>query len=86
VLTGFAVSSNGAGSLYTFAHGAVTTLYTFPPFDAHTMPLTVPGGTPIVAPGGRVYGTTLYGGTGPCPQPGTTSPAGCGTIFEYSAQ
>jgi hypothetical protein len=41
-----------------------------------------PGGGVILDAAGNVYGTTAYGGSGPCSLAGTA--VGCGTVYEMS--
>jgi len=57
--------------------GKVTTLYTFKGAPDGYLPWQV-----VLDPDGNLYGTTLYGGTGTCPN----GPyAGCGTVFKLAA-
>jgi uncharacterized repeat protein (TIGR03803 family) len=69
------VGPEGDGTIYEFANGEETILSSFT--DG------INGGLPGVAPllrNGNLYGTTTFGGTGPCL---TSFGYGCGTVFEY---
>ena len=77
------VNGTNAGTLWEYANGRVTTLYTFTGgADGGN-----PQGTPVLDTSGNVYGTTSYGGVAPCNTTGGTliSTFGCGTVFEYGA-
>ena len=75
-------SGSGAGVLFDFKQGQLTTLYTFLN-DANG---GYPYGTPIVSKSGLIYGTTGYGGVSPCNTSGGVliSTFGCGTIYLYN--
>jgi uncharacterized repeat protein (TIGR03803 family) len=68
----------GSGSIFKIdPTGKVTTLYTFKGAPDGYWPLQV-----VLDPEGDLYGTTLYGGTGTCPN----GPyPGCGTVFKLAA-
>jgi uncharacterized repeat protein (TIGR03803 family) len=68
------VGTSGDGTIYRFANGKETVLYSFT--DG------VDGGLPsagVLVRGGSLYGTANFGGTGPC---FTSFGAGCGTVFK----
>jgi uncharacterized repeat protein (TIGR03803 family) len=75
-------SGSGAGTLYTFKKGVLTTLFTFSN-DANG---GYPEGTPIMTSSGDIYGTTAFGGIAPCNTSGGTliSTYGCGVVYEYT--
>jgi uncharacterized repeat protein (TIGR03803 family) len=76
-------NSSGAGTLYTFKNGVLSTLFTFTN-DANG---GYPEGTPIMTSTGAIIGTTSYGGSNAtCYTSGGTliSTFGCGTVFEYT--
>lgn len=73
----------GCGTIYERdTSGNVTTLHSFAGTDgAYPIPSL------LAATGGMFYGTTQYGGsnTSECVVGGTSTKAGCGTVFSYSA-
>ena len=75
-------SSQGAGVLYQFQAGKLSTLYTF----LNDSNGGYPFGTPVVTSSGTIFGTAAYGGVNPCNTSGGTliSSFGCGTIYEYN--
>jgi uncharacterized repeat protein (TIGR03803 family) len=75
-------TSSGAGTLYTFANGTLTTLFTFTN-DANG---GYPEGTPVMTSNGTIYGTAAFGGSNiPCNTAGGTliSSYGCGVVYKY---
>lgn len=65
----------GNGTIYQFANGKETVLYSFT--DG------ADGGSPsaiLLLRGGSLYGTATFGGTGPC---FTSFGPGCGTVFKF---
>jgi uncharacterized repeat protein (TIGR03803 family) len=77
-------SSPGCGTIYKSdtSGSNVTTLHSFVGTDG-----AYPYASLTAAAGGVYYGTTQYGGTNTseCWVGGTTTPAGCGSVFSYSA-
>jgi len=78
--------ANGAGLVFELAPPAAageawtyTVLYNF---TAQSGDGYAPYGPPILSPNGTLFGTTIYGGTGPCALDPTVT--GCGTVFELS--
>lgn len=78
--------ANGAGLVFELAPPAAageawtyTVLYNF---TGQSGDGYAPYGPPILRPNGTLFGTTLYGGTGPCALDPTVT--GCGTVFELS--
>lgn len=74
---------HGCGTIFqTDTSGNVSTLHTFSGQDG-----AYPVAALLAATNGLLYGTTLYGGTyySSCEVGGTTTLAGCGTIFTYSS-
>lgn len=65
----------GDGTIYEFADGIETVLYNFTDGPQGGFP----GADPLLL-NGTLYGTTVFGGTGPCE---TTYGYGCGTVFEF---
>ena len=74
-------TSNGFGTLWQYAGGKVTNLYTF----TGGADGGFPQGTPVLDKANNIYGTTAYGGIAPCNTSGGTliSSLGCGTVFKY---
>ena len=73
----------GCGTIYkSDKSGNVTTLHSFAGTDG-----AYPFASLFAATGGMFYGTAEYGGsnTPECNIGGTTTPAGCGSVFSYSA-
>ncbi len=80
---GYISSLAGCGTIYeSDTSGNVTTLYSFSGTDG-----AYPGASLTQTPSGAWYGTTVYGGlnTSECVAGGTSTPAGCGTVFNFSA-
>lgn len=75
-------SATGAGTLFSFAKGKLTTLTTF----INDAKGGYPEGTPVVGKGGVISGTTVYGGTTPCvtTNGNTISSYGCGVVYSYA--
>ena len=73
----------GAGTLWEYANGRVTNLYTF----SGGSDGGYPQGTPVLDSSGNIYDTTSYGGIAPCNTAGGTliSTYGCGTVFKYGS-
>ncbi len=72
----------GCGTIFqTDTSGNVTTLHSFAGIDG-----AYPVASLLAATNGTLYGTTLYGGSyySSCDLGGTSTPAGCGTLFTYS--
>ena len=77
--------SNGGGTLYSFAGGILTTLYSFS--SSGTSTPWAPIGSLTIGSGAALYGTTLYSGNGgdPCIFPNHSSDSqGCGDVFSYT--
>ena len=73
----------GCGTIYkSDTSGDVTTLHSFAGTDG-----AYPGASLIATANATFYGTTQYGGsnTTACDASGTSIPAGCGSVFSYSA-
>jgi len=73
----------GCGTIFsTDTSGDVSTLHSFTGTDG-----AYPVAALLSATGGTLYGTTLYGGSNysSCDVGGTTTLAGCGTIFTYDS-
>ncbi|HEX3944656.1 MAG TPA: choice-of-anchor tandem repeat GloVer-containing protein [Rhizomicrobium sp.] len=68
------IGAGGAGALYSFdpKTGAESVLYTFLAGSDGNMPQGE-----LIDVSGTLYGTTIYGGGGPCAD-------GCGTVFAYN--
>lgn len=80
---GYISSLAGCGTIYeSDTSGDVTTLYSFSGTDG-----AYPVASLTQTPSGVWYGTTVYGGlnTSECAVGGTSTPAGCGTVFNFSA-
>ncbi|HUZ93618.1 MAG TPA: choice-of-anchor tandem repeat GloVer-containing protein [Edaphobacter sp.] len=80
---GYISSLAGCGTIYkSDTSGNVTTLYSFSGTDG-----AYPVASLTQTPSGVWYGTTVYGGlnTSECAAGGTSTPAGCGTVFNFSA-
>ena len=76
-------SLSGCGTIYrSDTSGNVTPLHSFAGTDG-----AYPAASLAMTGGGIFYGTTAYGGTNTsqCDASGTSTPAGCGTVFSYSA-
>ena len=76
-------SLSGCGTIYkSDTSGNVTTLHTFSGTDG-----AYPAASLVATPSGTFYGTTEYGGanTSQCDVGGTSTAAGCGSVFSYSA-
>jgi uncharacterized repeat protein (TIGR03803 family) len=74
---------SGCGTIYkSDTSGNVSTLHNFAGLDG-----AYPGASLKAASGGLFYGTTDFGGsnTSQCDVGGTATPAGCGTVFSFSA-
>ena len=67
--------------LYRFAAGTLTPLASLSTYTGAGQPLRDGDDTPTVTSSGAIYGTTVYGGTGPCLY--GTATYGCGAIFKY---
>jgi uncharacterized repeat protein (TIGR03803 family) len=76
-------SLSGCGTTYkSDTSGNVTTVHSFGGTDG-----AYPGASLAATASGMFYGTTQYGGTNTseCDVGGTSTAAGCGTVFSYSA-
>lgn len=76
-------SLSGCGTIYkSDTSGNVSTLHSFTGTDG-----AYPAASLATTPGGTFYGTTEYGGanTSQCDVGGTSTAAGCGSVFSYSA-
>jgi uncharacterized repeat protein (TIGR03803 family) len=76
-------TSSGAGTLYTFKNGVLTTLFTF----VNDTNGGYPEGTPIMTSSGTIYGTAAFGGSNAtCYTSGGTliSTYGCGVVYLYT--
>jgi uncharacterized repeat protein (TIGR03803 family) len=75
--------ANNSGTIFKItAEGVLTTLYSFCT-EANCTDGDLPYSTLTQASDGNFYGTTEYGGTGPCTAAGIV--VGCGTIFEVNS-
>ncbi len=80
---GYFSSLAGCGTIYkSDTSGDVTTLHSFAGPDG-----AYPGASLLAVASGTFYGTTIYGGTNTseCDASGISTPAGCGSVFSFSA-
>jgi uncharacterized repeat protein (TIGR03803 family) len=80
---GYMSSLSGCGTIYkSDTSGNMTTLHSFDGTDG-----AYPIASLMATTTGLLYGTTIYGGsnTSQCQVPGTSTAAGCGTVFSFGA-